>query len=276
MGINYNVQNINLDNLREFENKLIIDFDNSIPYLKYLENEKNGWFFLIEKISFELFPKIMDMINKYYRDIELPFFVNKNTDIPNFMDNSDLHRIRLFDIRLDLEKRIEQLIIFGGAVKELKELNSAYTDLLEKICNYYSKLHLYQTNYAYCEIILNKEIEKEKDKRKTNNKSSINSKFISLFEGNQNLLKLSDYLNENFNPSDGRVKPTTKYNQMYFLLSNYTEEFNEKNYIVFVQECYNKNYNPSRINGLNINHQKTLKNLQLIFEKDNGISFKIL
>lgn len=99
----------------------------------------------------------------------------------------------------------------------------------------------------------------------------VNSKSISLFEGNQNLLKLSDYLNENFNPSDGRVKPTTKYNQIYFLLRNYTEEFNQRNYIVFVQECYCKNYSPSRINGSNANHQKTLKNLQLLFEKDNGI-----
>ena len=41
MAVNYNVQNIIVDNLKEFETRLIIEFDNAIPYIKYIENEKN-------------------------------------------------------------------------------------------------------------------------------------------------------------------------------------------------------------------------------------------
>lgn len=103
-------------------------------------------------------------------------------------------------------------------------------------------------------------------KPKNNNNNNI-SKYITLFEGNENLLKLTEYLIDEFNPEDGRTRFTTKFNQIYFFLSSHTETLNEKNYTNFIQECYNANYKPSRINGNNPNHQKTLKNIQSNFEK---------
>lgn len=260
MGINYNVQNIITDNLKEFENRLIIGYDNTVSYLHYIESEKKGWFNLIEKTSKELFPLIENSIQINYKDVKLPFFINKNTDIPNFMDNSELHRTMLFDIKLDLDYRIDQLIKFSNGHEQLTELLNVYIDLLENICTYYDKLHLYQCNYSYCQIILDKEIEKKKTDITTIPKAT--NKNINLKSGiDENLLK---YLSENFTSTDKRFNDLTKYNQIYrFLNEGRDYNIEHRAYKKLIKELFSFDYGNSEIKGQTQKHITQLENLAL-------------
>ena len=257
MAVNYNVQNIIVDNLKEFETRLIIEFDNAIPYIKYIENEKNGWFELLEKTAKDVFPIIEELIKKYYRDIELPFFTRKNTDIPNFMDNSESHRTLLFDIKIDLEYRINQLLRYSDDNEQLKQLLDVYIDLLEKICIYYDKIHLYQCNYVYCQLILDKEI-----KNKTNSTTKeLVSKNLDAETGID--IDLLNYFSDNFK---GGKTPLTKYNQIY-------RYFNEDRDVNIphrahknrIRELFGFDYGNSDITREIKNHLNTLKNLAVYY-----------
>lgn len=241
MGINYNVQNIIIDNLKEFENRLIIGYDKTVSYLHYIESEKKGWFNLIEKTSKELFPLIENSIQINYKDVKLPFFINKNTDIPNFMDNSELHRTMLFDIKLDLDYRIDQLIKFSNGHEQLTELLNVYIDLLENISTYYDKLHLYQCNYNYCKIILDKEIEKKKTdittipkatNKNINLKSDIDENYLSLREICKN--------EESYNKILQFLKKEMVINTETNVFES--EKITNKNFIGFLKNLHSKGY----------------------------------
>lgn len=167
MEINYNVQILNSDNQKAFEESLISDyFENysgKISYTEFLKTRQEQYLELLKQHADKYFPALLNALEKYYVPTQFGFFVNKSIEIPDLFTDSNAHARMILDIRLDIEQRLTQLILMQTD-EVFNSIQNGYDLILKATKHYWNIVCEYQANYTYCQNLRDKEIDLLKSK----------------------------------------------------------------------------------------------------------------
>lgn len=167
MEINYNVQILNSDNQKIFEESLISEYYENylgkINYTEFIKTRQDQYLDLLKQHADRYFPELLNALEKYYVPTQFGFFVNKSTDIPHLFVNSERHAQMILDIRLDIEQRLNQIVLMQ-ATNVFEVVEKGYDLILKLTMHYWNIVCEYQANYTYCQNLRDKEIDKLKSK----------------------------------------------------------------------------------------------------------------
>lgn len=99
-------------------------------------------------------------------------------------------------------------------------------------------------------------------------KDAVERLAFTIFQGDMTKFKLLDYFFENFNQTNKSFTDLTKFNQIFYFL-NEKEKVSKDRYKELVLKRYSFEYNGRDIKGETSTHQKTLENLEILFNESH-------
>lgn len=279
MEINYNVQILNSDNQKAFEESLISEyFENyscKISYTEFLKTRQDQYLDLLKQHADKYFPELLNALEKYYVPTQFGFFVNKSTDIPHLFVNSERHAQMILAIRLDIEQRLNQIVLMQ-ATNVFEVVEKGYDLILKLTMHYWNIVCEYQANYTYSQNLRDKEIDKLKSKintpippepAKLTQYDEVTYRLADeVFSGDFSKLELLKYFSENFFVTAKKFTDLTKYNQIYFFL-NSGAKIPQTPYKKLIKEMFGFDYENREIKGITDSHQINLENKYKDFKK---------